>query len=100
MDWGALKSFIKFLPPQSALGVELYPENRWSQDTYFLADLIDCIQGLIWSLGGGKGTKPKPVKRPTEDKEVKVLDMTPQEFRDKWSSVKWEEGDNGWTEDS
>ena len=90
LDWGGFRSFLMYLPPQSALGVELYPENKWSQDTYFLADLIDCMQGLVWSLGGGKGSKPKPIKRPGK-KEAKVLEMTPEEFREKWSSVEWNE---------
>lgn len=90
LDWGGLRSFLMYLPPQSALGVELYPENKWSQTEYFLADLVDSLQGLIWSLGGGKGSKPKPIKRPGK-KEAKVLEMTPEEFREKWSSVEWNE---------
>lgn len=37
---------------------------RWGIDTHLLATIVDVLAGANWQRGGGKGPKPKPVKRP------------------------------------
>lgn len=38
----------------------------WETDFDFLAGILNAVQWGNWQRGGGKGDKPKPVKRPRE----------------------------------
>ncbi|MGC4891090.1 hypothetical protein [Micromonospora sp. DT227] len=37
---------------------------RWSITDHLLAVVVDLLAGANWQRGGGKGPKPKPIKRP------------------------------------
>lgn len=38
---------------------------------HLLAAVVDLLAGANWQRGGGKGRKPKPVKRPGESGPVR-----------------------------
>lgn len=40
------------------------PAAEWTDAEYLLANVVDGINGLMYGLSGGKGSKPKPVARP------------------------------------
>lgn len=68
--WADLRDFIKFLPPnaESAVFRSSYPKSYWwTADHDFLSAILNALQWSNWQRGGGKGDKPKPVKRPKED---------------------------------
>lgn len=61
------------LPPSgdSALYRALYPKSWWWTPVFdFLAAILNALQWGNWQRGGGKGDKPKPIKRP-KDSAVK-----------------------------
>lgn len=56
---------IRWLPAQSALHREMDPEGYgWDANSYLLANLIDVEQTALWQRAGGKGSPPKPIRRP------------------------------------
>jgi hypothetical protein len=60
-----LTVYLRHLPLNSPLGVAVQGDAaRWGKAEYLLATVIDVLQGGNWQRGGGKGAKPKPVKRP------------------------------------
>lgn len=40
------------------------PIEAWDTNSYLLANLADLLAGGNWQRGGGKGARPKPLKRP------------------------------------
>lgn len=40
----------------------------WTDHEYLLAGILDLLAGANWQRGGGKGSRPKPVKRPGDTK--------------------------------
>ncbi|WP_433651027.1 hypothetical protein ACQP2C_32460 [Micromonospora zamorensis] len=38
--------------------------GRWSTADHLLASAVELLAGANWQRGGGKGSKPKPMKRP------------------------------------
>ncbi|MEV1331121.1 hypothetical protein AB0J20_16265 [Micromonospora costi] len=49
----------------SPLGVALNGDAaRWGVTEHLLATAVDALLGANWQRGGGKGQRPKPVKRP------------------------------------
>jgi hypothetical protein len=67
--WIDLRDFITHLPPsqQSALYRSQHPKSWWwTPEIDFLGAALNAIQWGNWQRGGGKGDKPKPVKRPIE----------------------------------
>ncbi|MFD0902328.1 hypothetical protein [Actinomadura sediminis] len=56
---------MRHLPRDSATArAILGPAAEWTDDTHLLAHLVDLTSGANWQRGGGKGSKPKPLKRP------------------------------------
>ena len=43
-------------------------DTSWSISEYLLASVADALNLRLWQAGGGKGSKPKPVPRPTDEK--------------------------------
>lgn len=96
LPWRSLSSFLKYLPSDSALGVELGKSNGWEgtlKTNEILANVFDVMQSidnhLCRFISGGK-SKPKfmPYPRPGKDKDKKVRKigkgpMAPDELR-KW----------------
>lgn len=73
LTWTDLLAVVQHAPPGSALSRSLHGEFAlWSPNEYLLALVADLLQAANWQRGGGKGTKPKPLARPT-DKAVKRL---------------------------
>jgi hypothetical protein len=63
----------------------MHPEHaRWSDDTYLLADAVDLLQGGNWQRGGGKGSRPKPVRRPgqSQGKQYGRTDLTHEQAKE------------------
>jgi hypothetical protein len=66
--WFDLKVLVRFLPPSSALYRELQPEaEAWGLTEQLLASATDALNLANWQRGGGKGARPKPIKRPGID---------------------------------
>ena len=59
------------LPPDSPLMVaHTKGDSLWGLDTQLLAWTVDLLAGANWQRSGGRGAKPKPVRRPgTKDNE-------------------------------
>ncbi|MFE9955832.1 hypothetical protein [Micromonospora sp. NPDC005299] len=56
---------IRHLPVTSPLGVALNGDAaRWGVTEHLLATAVDALLGANWQRGGGKGQRPKPVRRP------------------------------------
>lgn len=53
----------------------------WTLTDHLLAVAVDTLRGANWQRGGGKGTKPKPLKRPgaTTEKRYGATDRSPAE---------------------
>lgn len=72
LSWGALGSFIKYLPPDSAVVRETHPEeSAWAatlKTNAILADIYDVLSTInanLSTIGSGKRAKPpKPFPRP------------------------------------
>lgn len=62
---------VEHLPPSgtSAYFRARFPNSWWwTPDHDFLALVLVTLQGANWQRGGGKGDKPKQIKRPSERK--------------------------------
>lgn len=56
----------------SPLGVALHGDAaRWGVSEHLLATAVDALLGANWQRSGGKGAKPKPVRRPDPRAEKK-----------------------------
>ena len=67
--WADLRDFVAHLPPtpETALYRVQNPNSWWwSPDMDFYAAMLNALQWANFQRGGGKGEKPKPVKRPKE----------------------------------
>lgn len=72
LSWGALGSFIKHLPPDSAVIREIHPEeSAWAttvKTNSILADIYDVLSAInanLTAIGSGKPAKRvKPYPRP------------------------------------
>ena len=67
--WLDLRDFLNHLPPTSDSAVyrARYPNSWWwSPDFDLLAAMLNTLQWANWQRGGGRGDKPKVVKRPKE----------------------------------
>ncbi|MFT3877136.1 MAG: hypothetical protein QM708_12045 [Propioniciclava sp.] len=56
------------LPRESATLLAVHPREEielWDPAAYLLATAVDQLAGGNWQRGGGKGARPKPIKRPT-----------------------------------
>ena len=57
--------YLRHLPLNSPLGVALHGDAaRWGPAEHLLAVAIDVLQGANWQRGGGRGSRPQPIKRP------------------------------------
>lgn len=89
---GALLSFVRYLPPDSALRQETDPDNEWLTGVHgdmLLAAIYDQLASFQYSFLRSKGAKPrrpKPLPRPgVRDNVQKVgKDPIPIADFDKW----------------
>jgi len=73
--WPDLRDFVSHLPPSgdSALFRAQHPKSWWwTPDIEFTAAVLTATQWGNWQRGGGRGDKPKPVKRPREKPRTAV----------------------------
>jgi len=69
LSWRRLGVLVRQLPPTSRLAREQHGDAvRWGDTEHLLAGIFDLLAGANWQRGGGKGQRPKPVKRPTDKK--------------------------------
>ncbi|AEK07767.1 tail assembly chaperone [Mycobacterium phage Avani] len=69
ISWGDVRDLIAWLPPNgdSAYYRSLHPRSWWWTPLFdFLAMILVTLQGANWQRGGGKGTRPKIQKRPSD----------------------------------
>lgn len=89
MNWRDFRDFINNLPPSgdSALYRSLYPKSWWWHPTFdFLSAILNALQWANWQRGGGRGERPKPIKRPRE--ESRKGPKTAEELSAKRNKVK------------
>lgn len=82
MPWPVLRDFLTHLPPtgESAVFRAQHPQSWWwTPELDFIGAVLTAIQWGNWQRGGGKGDKPKPVKRPKEKPKKVRPAMTAQD---------------------
>ncbi len=61
------------LPRDSVTILKIQPKaeiEEWDSSAWLLAQAVDILSGANWQRGGGRGPKPKPVKRPKPPRET------------------------------
>lgn len=66
----------------------------WTPQVDFLAAILYSLQVANWQRGGGKGSKPKPVKRPTEVKAGRNLPKDRDELAARRQKLRDAQGHN------
>lgn len=49
------------------------PAATWDVNSHLLAGIHDHLAGANWQRGGGKGSRPQPIRRPGVDDGTKRL---------------------------
>lgn len=81
LSFGRLQRLIRKLPADSATALSVHGERAtWGPNEHLLAHLIDVSAVANWQRGGGKGSKPTPVKRPGTD-QARRTTLTTAEIR-------------------
>lgn len=60
---------LRYLPPDSAVAREV--DGGWTLADHMLANLVDLAAWANHQRGGGKGSKPKPIKRPRRKRNAR-----------------------------
>jgi len=84
LSWNDLRDFVTHLPPTagSAFYRKTHPQSWWwTPELDFLGAVLSAVQWGNWQRGGGKGDKPKQVKRPV-DKPTAAPGSTPTSAKD------------------
>lgn len=61
--WDDFAVWVKFMPASSQL-FQAVRGPQWSAELHMLANIFDTVAAANWQRGGGKGGRPKPIKRP------------------------------------
>jgi hypothetical protein len=82
---------LRHLPADGALSQQVNgPVAAWSQTHELLAAILDTLRAGNWQRSGGKGTRPKPMRRPGRDNRyrlgtaVGIAEM--RQILDNWSN--------------
>ena len=77
--WRDVFVAVRCAPPGSALAAAMDPRMAWTVDQILAAERVDQMNQLMWSLGGGKGRRPKPVPRPwdIDDRDERIFRGVP-----------------------
>jgi len=81
LTWPEFKAFINNLEPspRSALYRAQYPKSWWwTPEMDFLAAIAHAVQSANWQRGGGRGPRPKPMKRPKETRKQTSRSFDPK----------------------
>lgn len=85
LSWTDVRDIIAHMPPDgtSALFRELHPTNWfWTPEFDMWAGILHALQTGNWQRGQGKGSQPKPVKKPADPpKGIPTLDELEQRRR-------------------
>ena len=83
---GVVAALVDNLPAGCALGRDLGGVAAMSDEWWAIAQLDLDVRGLAWSLGGGKGEKPKAWEAPEGRR-----DREAREERDRIAKQRWQE---------
>lgn len=75
-SWHDAAIVCRFPPPGSPLAAALMPEAAWTTAEHLLALIHDLQRSTAWAQGGGKGERPKPIKRPGVSTVIKRESFT------------------------
>lgn len=82
--WGNLITFVRHLPPESAVYRAKYPDAAAFASSLkrnaILADLFDAVAAFNYTFArahGGKGKQPKPYDRPWADDGARHVGSDP-----------------------
>ena len=90
--WLDIRALLRSSDRDSAyVRAKVGPDIEWTLDRELLAGIADVLVSLSWRLGGSKGPRPKPIKRPSTRGESKSFGVsegfdTPEEFDAWWAS--------------
>lgn len=89
-NWRDLWVVCKYLGRDSALHGALNPDDdtSWSVTEYLLAQVVDNTAARLWQAGGGKGKRPKPLPRPSDQKRH-TGDLLPAAEMVDWLGADW-----------
>lgn len=63
--------YIQYLPRESALVRAMAGDVAdWTPEVERLTQVTELLAGANWQRGGGRGSKPKPVRRPRVPNEI------------------------------
>lgn len=82
---------VRQLPAGSATHISTQGlRAAWTPGEYLLANVADSLAAANWQRGGGRGKKPKPVRRPADQAGVEQLgggsSMSIDEFEARWQA--------------
>lgn len=67
LSWREFRVLVEHLGTKSAYWRSKHPKSwPWGIDTEFLSAILFTLQGANWQRSGGKGDKPKFIKRPND----------------------------------
>lgn len=71
-SWVDLRAIIRHSGSDTAYGRSAAGTAAgWGIGEYLLAIVADRLAGANWQRGGGKGSRPRPLPRPTSDENTK-----------------------------
>ena len=78
LTYRRLAAWLEHARPGSAFLRSLVGESaEWTLTDHLLAVAIDVLNAANWQRGGGKGSAPKPIRRPGMQPEKKAITGTP-----------------------
>lgn len=81
--WADLLDYVIHGNQDTALALQRYGDAvLWRVTDHLLAAVLDALHGANWQRGGGKGQRPKPIKRPGVDDGSKSLGRGAVPIRD------------------
>lgn len=77
VSWVDIRAVIRSSPRDSAyVRAKVGADVEWTLDRELLAGLVDVVVSLRWMLSGGKGQRPKPIKRPSTRGEQQTFGVS------------------------
>ena len=61
--------------------------GTWSRTDELLALLVYRLNMLAWGLGGGKGQRPEPIRKPPPERVAEGEAVTPEAYADWYASL-------------
>lgn len=81
LSWVDLRAVVRHSPRTAALARAVHGEGvDWDAGVHLLATAVDLLASGNWQRGGGKGVRPKPLKRPQEKRRIGTTVLTLDEM--------------------